>query len=73
MPQAVTHILIVLIIASLIRDFYIKKKDKRKFPLHYVLITGLAGLISDIDIGLYLIFNWFNPSFNLAEHRIFFA
>jgi len=70
MPQAVTHVLIALIIASLIRDFYISKKDKRKFPLHYVLIAGVAGLLPDLDIIAFWVLNFFG--FSLQEvHRTF--
>jgi len=68
MPQAVTHVLIALIIVELIRDYFIK--DKKKFPLHYVLIAGIAGLLPDIDIALYWILHWFG--FTLQEvHRTF--
>ena len=70
MPQAVTHVLIALIIASLIRDFYISKREKKKFPLHYVLIAGVAGLIPDIDIIAFWILNFFG--FSLSQvHRTF--
>lgn len=48
MPYAVTHILIAIIIAEIIRDYIVK--DKRRFPLHYVLIAGIAGLLPDIDV-----------------------
>lgn len=68
MPQAAAHILIPLIIASIFRDFYIKKKDKKKFPLHYVLIAGIAGIIPDLDIVAFWVLNFFN--FSLSEvHR----
>ncbi len=53
MPQAVTHILIAIIIADVIRDYLVK--DNKKFPLHYVLIAGIAGLLPDIDVIAY----WF--------------
>jgi membrane-bound metal-dependent hydrolase YbcI (DUF457 family) len=70
MPQAVTHVLIALIIVSLIRDFYISKKDKQRFPLHYVLIAGIAGLLPDIDIIAYYGLSFFG--FTIAEvHRTF--
>lgn len=68
MPQAVTHILIALIIAELIRDYLVK--DKKKFPLHYVLIAGVAGLLPDIDVALYWILYFFR--YTLSEvHRTF--
>lgn len=54
MPQAVTHLLVPLILAALYRDYYIKKTGK-KFPLYYVFIAGLAGVLSDIDIFVALI------------------
>jgi len=57
MPQAVTHILIPILIVSLIRDFYIRKKDKKYFPLHYVLIAGIGGVLPDIDIIFSIILN----------------
>lgn len=70
MPQAVTHVLIALIIASIIRDFYISKKDKKKFPLHYVLIAGVAGLLPDLDLIAYWGLYFFK--FTLSEvHRTF--
>lgn len=50
MPYAVTHVLIAMIIAELIRDYLVR--DKKKFPLHYVLIAGIAGLLPDADILL---------------------
>lgn len=53
MPQAAAHILVPLIIMSLIRDFWIKKKGKKSFPLHYVLIAGIAGIIPDLDVLAY--------------------
>jgi hypothetical protein len=53
MPFAVTHVLIAIIIAELIRDYLVK--DKRKFPLHYVLIAGIVGLLPDIDVPFMLL------------------
>lgn len=49
MPQAVTHILIPILIVALIRDI-VKKKRGKTFSLHYVLLAGLAGVLPDIDI-----------------------
>ena len=49
MPYAVTHILVPILLVSLFRDFVLKP-GKRKFPLHYVLIAGLGGVLPDIDI-----------------------
>ena len=55
MPFAVTHVLITIIIIELIRDYFIK--DKEKFPLNLVLIGGIAGLLPDIDYFLYWFLN----------------
>ncbi|MEK6888648.1 MAG: metal-dependent hydrolase [Nanoarchaeota archaeon] len=55
MPFAATHILFPLVLTVLIRDFYLRKKDKKLFPLHYVLIAGLAGTLPDWDIGFFWI------------------
>ena len=57
MPQAVAHILIPILLVSIFRDFYLRNKDKKHFPLHYVLITGLGGVLPDIDIIFSIILN----------------
>jgi len=70
MPQAAAHILIPLILVSLFRDFCIRKKGKRKFPLHYVLIAGIAGIIPDLDIVVFWVLNFFG--FTISQiHRTF--
>jgi len=70
MPHAVTHVLITIVLMSLIRDFYISKKGKKNFPLHYVLIAGVAGLLPDIDIVSFWVLNFFG--FAISEvHRTF--
>jgi len=67
MPLAVTHILVPLVLADIYRDHFAKKK----FPLHYVLIAGLAGLLPDIDVLFYWILNFFT-NLGLGEiHRTF--
>lgn len=70
MPQAVTHILIPIILVSIIRDFFIK--NKRKFPLHYVLIAGLGGILPDIDYIAYLFNNFPLEAHRTFLHSIFF-
>ena len=50
MPQAITHILVPLLLVSFFRDLYIRKKPKKNFSLHYALIAGLAGVLPDIDV-----------------------
>lgn len=68
MSQAVTHFLIPLILLGLFQDFFVK--DKKKFPIHYVFIGGLAGLIPDLDIAIYYILSFFG--FTIQEvHRTF--
>ena len=70
MVQAVTHVLIVIILLSIFRDVFFKTKNKEKFPLHYVLIGGVAGLIPDLDVAVYYILSFFG--FTLSEvHRTF--
>ena len=53
MPHAVTHILIVIILLELYRDYFVK--NKKTFPLHYVLIGGIAGILPDVDVVVYWI------------------
>lgn len=67
MPQAVTHVLIALIVASLI---YGKVKDKKSFPLKYVLIGGIAGILPDIDVIAYWFLYWSGYTLE-AVHRTF--
>jgi len=53
MPNVVTHFVLTAVIIAVIRDFYFKKKyvdnHRQIFPLHYVLIAGLAGILPDFD------------------------
>lgn len=68
MPYAVTHVLIVVILIELFRHYYVKNKNA--FPIHYVLIGGLAAIIPDIDIAVYYLLSFFG--FTISEvHRTF--
>lgn len=71
MPYAVTHILVPIFIVSLIRDYLLKKEQKRKFPLHYVLIVGFAGALPDADILVAWLINLFKAVPMEAVHRTF--
>lgn len=68
MPHAVTHVLIVIILLELFRDYYIK--NKKAFPLHYVLIGGVAGLLPDLDVAAYYLLSFFGFGY-LEVHRVF--
>lgn len=76
MPQAVTHILVPIILVALFRDFYLKNKNKKEFPLHYVMIAGLGGVLPDIDIVLSYFLNFLGfAQWNIHKtftHSIFF-
>ncbi|MBI2575976.1 metal-dependent hydrolase [Candidatus Woesearchaeota archaeon] len=75
MPQAVLHILFTIIVLDLLRDYFLK--DRKKLPLHYVFIGGIAGLVPDADIPLYWLVNnvlgiqveWFHRT---ITHSLFF-
>ena len=70
MPHAVTHVLIPIILLSLFRDFFLNDKQRKRFPLHYVLIAGVAGLLPDIDVIVYYVMSFFG--YSLSEvHRTF--
>ena len=69
MPQAVTHVLVVILLLSIFRHIY-QKKTKKKFHLQYVLIGGLAGVIPDLDIPLFWIMYYFGYSIEQI-HRTF--
>ena len=69
MPQAVTHVLIPIIILSIFRHIY-QKRTNKKLHLQYVLIGGLAGVIPDLDIPLFWIMHYFGYSLEQI-HRTF--
>ena len=69
MPYAVTHFLFPVIIVSIIRDYFYRKSGK-KFPLHYVLIAGLGGVLPDIDIITYLFLQPFGFSYSDIHRTI---
>ena len=46
MPYAAAHVILTIVIADIYRDYFAKKK----FPMIYVLVAGIAGLIPDLDI-----------------------
>lgn len=56
MPQAVTHFLLAALLVAIFRDFYLRKKAKAHFPLHYVLIGGIGGVLPDIDFAVFWFF-----------------
>ena len=70
MPYAVTHILIPILLAAIFRDFYLRKRDRKSFPLHYVLVAGLGGVLPDIDIPISFVLNYFGVA-NWNIHRLF--
>ncbi len=52
MAQAVTHVLIAIILVAIYRDYYAKPK----FSNFYILLAGFAGLLPDLDYPLHLMF-----------------
>lgn len=56
MPQAVVHVLFTIIVLDLFRDYVLK--DKKKIPLWFIFIGGIAGLLPDIDIPLFWLFKY---------------
>ena len=54
MPQAVTHVILTIVLIDLYRHYF----AKRKFPRYYVLIGGIAGLFPDIDMLIGWIYNF---------------
>lgn len=66
MPYAVAHVILTIVIADIYRDYFAKKR----FPMIYVLIAGIAGLVPDLDIPASWIFNFiFGTDYNF--HRIY--
>ena len=73
MPFAVAHVILTIVIADIYRDYIAKKK----FPMIYVLIAGIAGLLPDMDIPASWVFNLiFGTNFNFHRvytHSLFYA
>jgi len=68
MTQAVTHFLFAAIAVNLIRDYLIR--DKKNFPLHLVLIGGVAGILPDFDVAVYYVMGFFGYTIQ-DVHRTF--
>lgn len=71
MPQAVTHVLIAIILLDIIRDYVLKPKHRNKFPMHYLIIAGVAALLPDIDIVVYWFMNLVLGTTLSEVHRTF--
>ena len=69
MPQAVTHVLVPIILLSIFRHIY-QRKTGKKFHLQYVLIGGLAGVIPDLDIPIFWVMYYFGYTMEQI-HRTF--
>jgi membrane-bound metal-dependent hydrolase YbcI (DUF457 family) len=69
MPNAVTHFLIAILIAGIIRNYI--AKDKKNFPLSLVLTAGIAGLLPDIDIPAYWGLNILAGTAYYEVHRVY--
>ncbi|MEM4244970.1 MAG: metal-dependent hydrolase [Candidatus Nanoarchaeia archaeon] len=69
MPHAVTHVLIAIIVADVIRDYI--AKDKKQVPLYLVLVAGIAGLLPDIDVMFYWFLRLISSIDIEAVHRTF--
>ena len=66
MPYAVAHVILTIVVADIYRDYIAKKK----FPMIYVLIAGVAGLAPDMDIPAGWLFNLvFGANYNF--HRVY--
>ncbi len=66
MPYAVAHVILTIVVADIHRDYVAKKK----FPMIYVFIAGVAGLLPDLDIPFGWMFNLvFGTDYNV--HRIY--
>ena len=66
MPYAVTHVILTIVIADIYRDYF----SKKKFPMTYVFIAGIAGLLPDLDIPI----GWaasFLLGANYSFHRLY--
>jgi len=66
MPHAVAHILTPIILLDLYRD----RIAKKKFPLIYVMIAGVGGILPDIDVIVYWLLNTISGTTLSEVHRM---
>jgi len=67
MPNAVTHVLVPIILVDFYRDHFMK--NKKSLPNHMIFLAGVAGLMVDIDLPLSIIFGrWLDLS--IPAHRV---
>ena len=66
MPYAVAHVILTIVIADIYRDYFAKKK----FPMFYVFIAGIAGLLPDMDIPIGGVINYILTT-SYSFHRIY--
>src|SRR3989344_2240552 len=70
MAQAVTHFLFAAILVALFRDKYLKYRDRRHFPVHYLFVAGLGGVLPDLDFFALMILQFCdNPQFG-KRHKM---
>ena len=68
MPHALTHVLVVIVLLEIFRHYVVKRKEA--FPVHYIIIGGIAGLVPDLDIAVYYLLSYFGFTIN-EVHRTF--
>lgn len=68
MPYTATHILIVIILVELFREYVIK--NNKKFPRYYILIAAIGAIIPDFDVLVYYVTYFFGASLEQV-HRTF--
>ncbi len=67
MVNAVAHILTPIILLDIYRDHIAKKR----FPLVYVLLAGVGGILPDIDVAIYWVLHAFFGTALSEVHRTF--
>lgn len=67
MPFAVTHVLVPLILSDIYRDF--TKNGKKLLTRRMALFAGIAGLMPDLDIPVFLVLSQFSSIPITSVHR----
>lgn len=77
MPEAVTHVILTIILVDIYRDYI--AKDKNSIPMKWVFYGGVAGLLPDIDVPLHWVLRFFIdlPAYGdfhrTITHSVFFV
>ena len=58
--DAVTHVLVPIVIVDLFRDYILPKAKQKILTNHYIFLVGIFGALPDIDIPISILLRALN-------------